>query len=106
MEAQLDASFHPDYCRYLLEASDVTVGTLEPATITNDQSHTHLPKVVQHARAFGVPPGVLPICEDNANFYCLTPAGSVVYWAHDGMSREEWPSLAAWVNEVWLGEQA
>ena len=33
VEEELDVKFHPDFRRYLLEASDVVVGTMEPVTI-------------------------------------------------------------------------
>lgn len=105
IEAQLGVFFHPDYRRFLLEASDVVVGTLEPATITAPESHTHLPELVASARALGVPDSLFPFCADNGDFYCLTAAGSVRYWSHDGANPESWPSLAAWIARVWLGER-
>lgn len=104
MEAQLGVCFHPDYRRFLLEASDVVAGTLEPATITAPDSHTHLPEVVACARKLGVTDDLLPFCADNGDFYCLTAVGSVRYWSHEGASPESWPSLAAWIVQVWLGE--
>jgi hypothetical protein len=105
MERQVGTRFHPDFRRFLLEASDVSVGHKEPATITEPQSHTHLPDVVASARECGVPNDLFPFCEDNADFFCLTEDGRVCYWSHDGETEEEWPSLAAWIEEVWLGEQ-
>ena len=103
-EALLRVRFHPDYVRLLLEASDVVVGPLEPATITRPHSHTHLPKVVARARKYGVPENLFPICEYNADFYCLTEGGEVVLWSHNGWAPARWNSLAAWVQEVWLAE--
>lgn len=80
----------------LLEASDVVVGTLElePATITAPESHAYLPELVASARALGVPDSLFPFCADNGDFYCLTAAGSVRYWSHDGANPESWPGLA------------
>src|SRR3954452_19324417 len=54
-ERQLGVSFHPDYRKYLLEASDVVFGATEPATITDPESHTHLPTVCEEAWDAGVP---------------------------------------------------
>ena len=70
-EVQIGLPFPSDYRRFLLEASDVVLGTLEPATICDPASHTHLTEVVSSARAVGVPHDWIPICEDNADFYCL-----------------------------------
>lgn len=105
-ERQVGMSFPDDYRRFLLEASDITLGTLEPATVCEPGSHTYLPGVVASARALGVPREWLPICEDNADFYCLDPAGVVRFWTHNGYSQETWPDLASWLQKVWLGERA
>jgi hypothetical protein len=105
MEQRLGTNFHPDYRRFLLEASDVAYGTLEPATITDPESHTDLARVCEGAwNAMGVPKNLLPICEDNGDYYCMNAAGQVVYWSHNGATDEKWPDLATWIEEVWLGE--
>ncbi len=106
VESELGVVFPPDYRTFLLEASDVVLGTLEPATISNPAFHTHLPKVVASARAFGVPVQLFPICEDNADFFCLASTGEIRYWSHNGAVDESWPSLAHWLKQVWLGERA
>lgn len=105
-ERELGLAFHPDYRQYLLTASDVVFGTIEPATITDPLAHTRLADVVASARCYGLPNALFPICEDNADFYCFTPAGEVVYWSHDGMHGGHWSSLAEWIENVWLGERA
>jgi hypothetical protein len=102
MARTLGVTFHPDYERYLLEASDVVLGTLEPATIVSRVDHTYLPSVVEGARAMGVPGELLPICEDNGDYYCMQLDGRVVDWSHNGVTDESWPNLAAWISDVWL----
>jgi len=103
-EDHLGLQFHPDYRRYLLEASDVVFGTLEPVTITRPESHTHLPLVVSDARAMGVPDDLLPICEDNGDYFCVDVVGTVRYWSHNGATDESWPTVAQWIHDVWIGE--
>jgi hypothetical protein len=105
-EQRLGLPFPDDYRRFLLEASDVVLGALEPATICDPSSHTHLPDVVATARGVGVPDDWLPICEDNADFYCLDSRATVRFWSHDGATRESWPNLATWLHDVWIGERA
>ena len=106
METKLGITFPSDYTRYLLTASDIVFGFIEPATVGNPNLRTHIPKVVASARAYGVPSHLLPICEDNADFYCLTPSGSVEFWSHNGSANESWPDLATWIEQVWIGEAA
>lgn len=105
-EHDLGIKFQADYRTYLLTASDVVLGTLEPATITEPESHTHLGSVLEAARSYGVPESLFPFCEDNADFYCLAPDGEVVFWSHNGATDQRWPSLAAWIQQVWVGENA
>ena len=104
-ETLLGIKFPGDYRRFLLEASDVVFGTKEPATLTRPESHTHFEKVCEAAwNSYGVPRELLPICEDNADFYCLKANGEVLYWSHNGWAGDSWPDLATWIVECWIGE--
>jgi hypothetical protein len=109
-EGRVRARFHAHYRRFLLEASDVVYGTLEPAQVARAGGWPpYLVEMVEDARAYpGFPPDLLPFCEDNANYYCMDGSGEspeVVYWCHDGLTDEKWPDLATWIAEVWIGEQ-
>jgi hypothetical protein len=104
-ERTLGVSFHPDYRQYLLEASDVVHGTLEPATVASGSGHTALIPMAQAAWAkMGLPRDLLPICEDNGDYFCITKPGEVVFWSHNGKTDEKWRDLATWIQEVWIGE--
>ncbi len=99
VEKELDVKFHPDYRQFLLQASDVVYGALEPATVAT------LPEVCQGAwDDYEMPRDLLPICEDNGDFYCMNDAGEVVFWSSDGETDESWPNLATWIEQVWIGE--
>lgn len=102
IESSVAVTFPPDFRRYLLEASDVCVGTFESVTINNPESHTHLPTGIESARAYGVPSRLLPFCEDNANFFCFNEKDEIEYWSHNGVVDEKWPDLATWIQDVWL----
>jgi len=102
-EGQLRLTFSADYRRYLLEASDVVFGTLEPCLVTPGAGYLDLVETCHTAWELGVPHDWLPICEDNGDYYCLAAAG-VRFWSHDGASEERWPDLATWIMEVWIGE--
>ncbi|MCP4251947.1 MAG: SMI1/KNR4 family protein [Candidatus Scalindua sp.] len=103
IQGECNTKFHTDYVSYLLEASDVVYGVLEPATITDPESHTHLPDIANDAwEDMNVPKDLLPICEDNGDYYCMNSSGEVVFWSHNGLSNEKWSSLAVWIKEVWI----
>lgn len=107
-EEHLGVRFHPDYRRFLLEASDVTVPLLVPAPVISEAKPNDLVSMVENARKYiDVPVAWLPFCEDNGDFFCMDSAGvssEVIYWPHDGTSDEKWPDLATWIEEVWIGE--
>ena len=52
----------------------------------------------------GVPKSLVPIAEDNGDYYCMNEAGEFLYWSHDGTTDEKWPSLENWIQEVWINE--
>ena len=104
-ENQLGVKFPDDYRRYLLEASDVVFGSLEPAVVIPDAGHLSLVEMAETAwDEMEVPRELLPFCEDNGDYYCLNPNGAVEYWSHDGATDEKWKDLATWIKEVWIDE--
>ena len=103
-ERRLETTFPRDYRRYLLEASDVVFDSLEPAVVVPDAGYLDLPGMARTAWELGVPHDLLPFCEDNGDYYCLTGEGRVRFWSHNGTTDESWPDLGAWIIDVWIGE--
>jgi hypothetical protein len=104
-EEILDVKLHPDFRRYLLEASNVHVGAMEPVTLRPPEAHTDLLQVCESAwEEMEVPRNLVPICEDNGDYYCMNKKGQIVFWSSDGASDEKWANLATWIEEVWIGE--
>ncbi len=105
IEQQLGVKFTPDYRKFLLEASDVVYGILEPATITDVTAHTNLLRLAQDAwHQMDLPRNLLPICEDNGDYFCLNAKGEIVYWSHNGATDEKWSDLATWIQEIWIDQ--
>lgn len=102
VETGLGVSLPSDLRRFLLEVSNVSVGTIEPVTLSQVDSHTYILNVIESARSYGVPDNLLPFCEDNADFFCFNEKGEVEYWSHNGVTDERWSNLAAWIEDVWL----
>ncbi|MDO3388303.1 SMI1/KNR4 family protein [Gilvimarinus sp. SDUM040013] len=91
-----------DMREYLLTASDVIYGALEPVTAADPYSHTYLPEVAASAWARGVPRHLVPLCESHGHYYCVEPDGEVVFWRDGDLSDERWQSVWHWVRDVWL----
>lgn len=107
IEEQLYMSIPSDMRVYLLEASDVVYGSLEPVTVTDERSHTFLPDVAAQAWDLGMPRHLLPVCACQEGFYCIDPDGKVEYWngqelGEDTSGEAEWDSIWHWVQHVWL----
>lgn len=104
-EQQLALKFPVEYRQYLLAASDVVYGALEPAIVIPDAGHLDLIDIAETAwDEMEVPRSLLPFCEDNGDYYCLNEAGEVEYWSHNGQTDERWKDLATWIKEVWIDE--
>jgi hypothetical protein len=100
-QKRLGVLFHPDYLAFISGGYDVGSSTLKPALIVPGIPHLDLFKIAQVAwEKWGVPRHMLPFIHDNADYYCLTPDGEVVYWSHDGPTDEKWPSIEAWRRQV------
>jgi hypothetical protein len=102
IEEELLLPIPRDVRTYLLEASDVVYGSLEPVTVADPNSHTHLPEVAAQAWSLGLPRYLLPLCETNGNYYCVDPDGEVLFWRDGDLTDESWPSIWQWVRDVWL----
>jgi hypothetical protein len=102
-EKRLSVKFHEDYRRFLLEASDVVVGSLEPAMVAADCGYLNLCEIAEYAwDEMELPLTLLPICEDNGDYYCLNKKGEVEFWNAQGESIQKWDTLAVWIKEVWI----
>jgi hypothetical protein len=91
-----------DMREYLLKASDVVYGSLEPVTVADPNSHTYLPEVAAVAWSLGVPRYLLPLCEVNGAYYCVEQEGEIVFWRDGELTDDNWLTIWYWVREVWL----
>lgn len=104
IETDLKVSLNPDYRKFLLCAGDVVYGTFEPALAIPDYPNLYLSNVAKEAWGNGLNKNLIPICEDNGDYYCLNGSGEVEFWSHQGASDEKWPNIATWIKEVWIEE--
>lgn len=86
---------------FLLKASDVVYGHIEPVTASDPHSHTYLPDVAARAWSDGLPRYLVPLCETREGYYAVAEDGEVLFW--DGeLTEESWDSVWDWVHDVWL----
>ncbi|WP_298772723.1 SMI1/KNR4 family protein [uncultured Shewanella sp.] len=87
---------------YLLYASDVIYGYLEPVTVSDPHSHTYLPEVTSYAWSIGMPREFIVICQQGDSFFCIDQEGQVMLWSEGEIQEDIWESFWEWAEEVWL----
>lgn len=101
IEEAILISIPGDLRTFLMEASDVIVGRMEPVTAADPRSHTYLPEVASQAWDRGMPREYVPVCEYDGGYACIGQDGKVFFWK-DGDLADEWEDLWYWVRDVWL----
>jgi hypothetical protein len=109
IEEQLLISLPDDLWDYLLEASDVVYGSLEPVTAADARSHTYLPEVAAQAWNDGLPRHLIPVCQLGEGYYCIDEDGEILFWnghklGKDPQGNKAWANLWEWIRDVWLQE--
>lgn len=102
IQEQLLIHLPSDYKEFLLLVSDVVYGSIEPATVTDPQSHSYLPELAAQAWSLGLSRELIPICQVGNDYYCIEQDGSVVFWHQQEITEEPWDSIWQWAKEVWL----
>ncbi|QYJ87010.1 SMI1/KNR4 family protein [Shewanella mesophila] len=102
VEEQILIGLPSELKEYLLYASDVVHGTLEPVTASDPHSHTYLPEVTSYAWSIGMPREYIAICQQGDSFYCIDQEGQVMLWRDDELDEECWESFWQWAEEVWI----
>jgi hypothetical protein len=87
---------------FLLEISDVVVGSLEPVTVADPGAHTHLPEVTSNAWANGLPREYMVLCQAGNDYYCIDQEGEVHLWQDGELNDETWEDVWHWAEDVWL----
>ncbi|MGS0683225.1 SMI1/KNR4 family protein [Shewanella sp. 125m-7] len=88
---------------YLLYASDVICGSLEPVTASDPHSHTYLSEVTSYAWSIGLPREFVPICQQGDNFFFISQEGQIQLWQDGEIDEEEtWESFWDWAEDVWM----
>jgi len=91
-----------DFREFLMEASDVIYGTLEPVTVADPSSHTYLPEVTATAWSLGMPREMIALCESREGYYCIAQDGEIKLWRDGDYDDETWENIWYWVRDVWL----
>lgn len=102
VEEQILIPLPAELKEYLLYASDVIYGKIEPVTAVDPYSHTYLPEVASYAWSIGLPRDLIPICQMGDDFYCMDQNGQIQLWQDSAFIEETYESFWQWADDVWL----
>ncbi len=102
VQEKLFLSLPKDYREFLMHASHLVLGSLEPATASDPSSHTYVVELCAEAWNSGLPRYLIVICTHPQGFYCIDPEGAVVNWQNQNITDTEWESIWEWAHEIWL----
>lgn len=102
VEEQILIPLPAELKEYLLYASDVIHGTLEPVTASDPYAHTYLPEVTSYAWSIGLPREYIAISQMGDDFYCIDQEGQVMLWRDGELDDEGWESFWQWAEDVWI----
>lgn len=103
IEEELLLPIPREFKNFLIQASHLIVGSLEPVTVTDPNAHTHLPEVTAEAWQEGLPREFIVVCKITDGYYCISQEGEIQLWQnHEVVTDLHWDDIWNWVEEVWL----
>ena len=103
IEEDILISLPYDLRTYLLEASDIVCGCVEPVTAADPRSHTFLPEVTARAWQEGMPREFIAVCEYNGGYAHIAQDGKIGFWSiTEGETPAEWETFWHWAQDEWL----
>ena len=100
-QTKLGFNFSPEYVAFIKSGYALGSASMEALEISNPPSYADIYQTLEDARKYyDLPLDLLPICEDNSDYYCLNPNGEVVFWSHNGTTDEKWANATEWRNQM------
>ncbi len=100
-QEKLGFKFPEEYVAFIKSGYDLGDAPLEALEIVDPPSYADIYEALESARKFyDLPSELMPICEDNSDYYCLNKIGEVVFWSHNGVTDEKWSNVTEWRNQM------
>lgn len=102
-QEKLGFKFPEEYVAFIKSGYDLGDAPLEALEIIDPPSYADIYEALESARkSYDLPVELLPICEDNSDYYCINQNGEVVFWSHNGTTDEKWANVTMWRNQMVL----
>ena len=100
-EVKLGFNFPDEYIEFIKSGYILGNAPLEALEINSPGSHVDIYEAIESARKYyELPKNLLPILEDNSDYYCLNENGQVVFWSHNGTTDEKWNNVKEWQSQM------
>jgi hypothetical protein len=100
-QQKLGFTFPNDNVDFIKSGYDLGNAPMEALEINNPQGHLDIYSAIADAKKlYELPDELLPICEDNSDYYCLNKSGQIVFWSHNGLADEKWQNTKEWRNQM------
>ena len=100
-QKKLGFKFPAEYIEFIKSGYDLGDAPLEALEVSNPGSHVDIFEAIESARKYyELPKDLLPIVEDNSDYYCLNKNHEVVFWSHNGVTDEKWASISVWRKQM------
>ena len=100
-QEQLGFVFPSEYIQFIKSGYHLGDVPMEALELNSTESRLDIQTVRSEARKYyELPENLLPICEDNSDYYCLNEIGEVVFWSHNGSTNEKWPGTSDWCKAM------
>ena len=100
-QEKLGFTFSIEYIQFLKSGYDLGDIPLEALEIVNPPTYANIYTALNDARKhWNLPKNLIPICEDNSDYYCLSESGEVIFFSHDGGTGEKWENVSIWRNKM------
>ncbi|MCC5518645.1 SMI1/KNR4 family protein [Vibrio splendidus] len=100
-QEKLGFIFPSEYVAFIKSGYDLGDAPLEALEIVNPPSYADIYEALESARkSYGLPVELMPICEDNSDYYCINQKGEVVFWSNNGTTDEKWKNVTIWRNQM------
>jgi len=102
-QEKLGFTFPAEYVAFIKSGYDLGDAPLEALEIVDPPSYADIYEALESAREYyDLPVELMPICEDNSDYYCINKKGEVVFWSHNGTTDEKWANVTLWRNQMVL----
>ena len=100
-QEKLGFNFPAAYIEFIKSGYNLGDAPLEALEINNPGSHVDIYEAIESARKYyDLPVNLLPILEDNSDYYCLNNKGEVIFWSHNGATDEKWSNVTDWQTQM------